>query len=415
MSRDVRMLERLGGELQSGFIRKLDAGQRQSQKNSVRAFVAAGRRARLGPALRVIAVAAGIALVLLAGALALNRAGRQDFSGVDYVSSGPGGLGFETPPGSGLRMSFKDGSTIDLGAGTRGSIREAGEKSVRIVLENGSLLASVKKGTGVRWGIEAGSYTVTVHGTKFRVAWDEAEEVMDLHVEEGKVLVRGGGIEAKGIGVVSGNHLRADRKKKKVTIEPCEKKHDAGKAQAPLPASQETQTVVEGQEEESTDLGGALGRCQKEWKLLIKQGKYSEAMKVARKAGIEKLTLVLSLTDLWQLAGAARYAEDAEAARKILLAVRDRFAKTPKAKIAAFLLGKVAVEMEKRPAEGAVWFKVYLQEDPGGPLAEEALGRLADAYADCGRKEDAGAAARKYLEKYPDGIFADMARKLVTP
>jgi TolA-binding protein len=415
MSHDAQMLERLGTDLQSAFVGKLGPERRRSQKNALRAFVAAGRSAWPLRALHGLAMAAAVAFLVVASILLFYKAGSKEFSNVPFVSSDASGMSFETPAESSLEMTFKDGSRIELGAGTRGTITQADQDRVRIILTDGLLSASVKKKTGVSWSFEAGSYTVTVKGTKFRLAWDQEKEVMDLHVEEGKVVVQGQGIEAQGVDVVSGNHLKADEKKGKVSVKPCVHKRDEWRDLAPLPPEEGKEAGEAGDQEPATQLEGALGTLQKEWKLLIGQGQYAEAMKIARKAGIKKITALLSMQDLWELATAARYAEDADSARKILLAVRSRFKDTHKARIAAFLLGKVAAELQKDPAEATVWFNVYLKEDPAGPLAAEALGRLVEAYADSGRKQDAAGAAEKYLDKYPDGIFSDTARKVVGP
>jgi TolA-binding protein len=149
------------------------------------------------------------------------------------------------------------------------------------------------------------------------------------------------------------------------------------------------------------------------WKAFIEQGKYAEAMKDAEEEGFEALVEKLPLSDLWLLANAARYAGDDAKAKKALTAVRGRFGKSKLAKVAAFLLGRIALESDKDPAAGERWLETYLAEDPGGPLAEEALGRLIDARVKAGHTKDAREAGAAYLQKYPDGIFAELARSVL--
>jgi hypothetical protein len=68
------------------------------------------------------------------------------------------------------------------------------------------------------------------------------------------------------------------------------------------------------------------------------------------------------------------------------------------------------MEIENGPREAQRWFETYLTEDPDGPLAEEALGRLIDARKEAGARSGARDAATLYLSRHPDGVFADLAR-----
>jgi hypothetical protein len=77
------------------------------------------------------------------------------------------------------------------------------------------------------------------------------------------------------------------------------------------------------------------------------------------------------------------------------------------------LLGKIAADQLGSPGEAATWFETYLQEEPGGALAEQALGRMLEI-----RKRDPGAAratAERYLARYPNGAYAALARSIVGP
>jgi TolA-binding protein len=150
------------------------------------------------------------------------------------------------------------------------------------------------------------------------------------------------------------------------------------------------------------------------WKKLAAEGRYEQAVAAARKVGFEKLTRTLGKGDLWELARAARFAREGELAVTALEAYRDRFAETARAGTAAFLLGRVEMEQNESPAAAARWFRTYLDEQPDGPLAEEALGRLMDAQRKAGQEAAAKKSAQVYLSKHPEGIFKDLAESLLS-
>ena len=80
----------------------------------------------------------------------------------------------------------------------------------------------------------------------------------------------------------------------------------------------------------------------------------------------------------------------------------------------AFLLGKIAADQLRSPGDAATWFETYLREDPGGALAEQALGRLVEL-RQRGAPEVARTTAQRYLAAYPRGSYAALARSLLGP
>ena len=149
------------------------------------------------------------------------------------------------------------------------------------------------------------------------------------------------------------------------------------------------------------------------WKDLYASGNYREALAAVDEKEFDGLVARLDQPDLWALADAARFAGDGVKARKALTVFRERFSGTVRAKTAAFLLGRVSVELVADPGAAARWFWEYLREEPRGALAEEALGRLIDASMKSGQIEKARGAAAIYVRDYPDGIFSALARNLL--
>ncbi len=94
-----------------------------------------------------------------------------------------------------------------------------------------------------------------------------------------------------------------------------------------------------------------------------------------------------------------------------MLAERERFAGSPDAKGAAFLLGRI--NQDGGDAKGAIaWFTVYLGEAPEGSFAAEALGRKLVAVRKVHGIEQAKPLAREYLDRFPNGAHAKVAREV---
>ncbi len=148
------------------------------------------------------------------------------------------------------------------------------------------------------------------------------------------------------------------------------------------------------------------------WRVMFDQGRFSEGHAEAMQRGAYGAVAMSRwpLPELWALASVARLSRDAKHARHALETLRDRFPGTGRARMAAFLLGRVAIDLESDPAFASRWFEIYLLEDPSGSLVEEALGRLIDAHAKSGQNIAAQRAATRYLDLYPEGTFAALAR-----
>jgi hypothetical protein len=148
-----------------------------------------------------------------------------------------------------------------------------------------------------------------------------------------------------------------------------------------------------------------------EWKELAARGKYRDAFAAAEAAGFGQEIERVPAGDLLMLADAARFSGSPARAREALMAARRRFGVRGQS---AFLLGKIAADQQGSPGDAVSWFETYLREEPGGPLAEQALGRIVDltrrSSPDAARR-----AAARYLARYPDGSYAALARSLSAP
>jgi hypothetical protein len=143
----------------------------------------------------------------------------------------------------------------------------------------------------------------------------------------------------------------------------------------------------------------------------VTKGRYRDAFAAAEASGFGGEIERAPAGDLMMLADAARFSGSPARAREALLAARRRFGARGQS---AFLLGKIAADQQGSPGDAVAWFETYLREEPGGPLAEQALGRILDL-SRRGSPEAGKRAAERYLARYPDGSYAALARSLSGP
>jgi TolA-binding protein len=144
-------------------------------------------------------------------------------------------------------------------------------------------------------------------------------------------------------------------------------------------------------------------------------GGFRDVLAEAKAVGIDAVLARRSLDDLAALATAARLSGENEIARRALSAQRSRFPGTAAAAEAAFLLGRLAEDVDRNPAAAAAWYDRCLEEAPVGDLAAEALGRQLGLVATSATRTRAPvrSAARRYLDRFPDGPHAARARALL--
>jgi hypothetical protein len=263
--------------------------------------------------------------------------------------------------------------------------------------------------------VRAGPFEVRVTGTTFDAAWDPNAERFELTMIEGRVLVTGPNLPPERA-VVGGEHLVVSVKDGRMVLSSLGTEPTP---ETPAPAASTSEPAVAPPASASAGAGavakaetGATGETPKPpappWKDLAASGKYKDAFAAAEAAGFSAEVERGQAGDLLMLADAARYSGSPARAKEALLAARRRFSVRGQS---AFLLGKIAADQQGSPGEAVTWFETYLSEQPGGPLAEQALGRIVDLTR---RSNPAGAreAAARYLARYPEGSYAALARSL---
>lgn len=149
------------------------------------------------------------------------------------------------------------------------------------------------------------------------------------------------------------------------------------------------------------------------WRKEIASGDFQQILTQAEAHGMQSCLRSLPSDRLAALGDAARYAGRTALASRVLQAQRARFAGSPAAAEATFLLGRLAEDAHQPSSAALPWYQLYLTEAPSGAYAAEALGRQMLILGAQERGERAREAARRYLEAYPRGAYVTQAREIL--
>jgi ferric-dicitrate binding protein FerR (iron transport regulator) len=387
----------------------------------------AQRRARTGGTRRGwVALAAVAAAVLLLVAPRFWRTNALSFEVVrGTVSEG----GYVQPAqGEEALVRFSDGSEVALDPETHARVADLRREGARMLVEGGRARVHVRHRADTKWTVEAGPFMVHVTGTEFDISWASADELLDLRLHKGSVVLNGP-LTPGGVGVTAGQRLIADLRRGTVTIG-----QDTSETEAPpttdavaSPAVQEApaapasgpMTVPEGATGEPTHDRARPrtprpGRGADEWGGLVSQGQFGAVLDEAEHHGVAATLSRAPLDDLAALADAARYMRRDDLARRAYVAERGRFPNARRAHEAAFFLGGLA-EGDSELSAALDWYDRYLSEAPTGAYAAQALGHKMLLVRKLQGAAAAAQVARDYLQRFPDGPYASSAKKLMAP
>lgn len=330
----------------------------------------------------------------------------------------------EAPETSSLPVRFSDGTRVEVGPQARLQVLEFGRHGARLVLKSGSARFDVVQGEHRRWEVRAGMFVVRVTGTRFEVSWVPKEDRFELVLDEGQVELTGCGF-AEGRTVVAGQTVRASCHDGAVQVA-----RSAGAAASSELVAQPVSAPTTSTSEMTNQAGGSMPVPvattsstsstasmpvpvkEPGWRVLAQQGRYAEALAAANRLGFEPECARADAEALLLLGDVARSARYPEKARYAYSLVRQRFAGTGQASVAAFSLGVLEFDHWGAYARAASWLGAYVEESPGGPLIREARGRLMEALYRLG-SDEATRLATDYLRDYPVGPYADLAQRIV--
>ena len=337
----------------------------------------------------------------------------------------------------GTELRFSDGLSLALDPGTSTRVTDIDAHGSRVLLESGRAHVRVTHKPAAKWVIDAGPYSVHVVGTEFDVRWSGTEEVLDVQMQRGTVIVRGplarGGLddggrpasrrEREGRRDLPGRDARGrGGESPRARAESPEPKFAEDSAEDPTaPVAPPSSPAVPAHVLRARPNVGA-GRAVPQvpatdasWSKLIAQGDFPAVLRDAEQRGLTHTFESASAADLTALADAARYVRRSDVAKRALLAERDRFSRTAGAREAAFFLGGLAEDESGVAATKTAldWYERYLSESPRGAYAAQALGRQMILVHKVRGAAEARPIATDYLARFPAGPYADAAKKLL--
>jgi hypothetical protein len=338
---------------------------------------------------------------------------------------GPNELVATTAP---TRLRFSDNSQLDVASDSRISVLATDARGAHIALASGSMEVFVQPRSNPpsSWRFDAGPFSVRVKGTSFHLGYDPSSGHFDLRMQTGVVEVVSQP-EKRTLILHAGESIELNASGKALvasppTVVPKAPSDSSGEgttARLPAEAVAGSDTPSPARHAARSQRGPAgrlalrsPGDGEPTWSEWIAKGDFAAVVTDAERKGLDSTLARASAADLTALADAARYTRRYPTARQALLALRARFAGTPRAKDAAFFLGRLAEVSPASPDAACTWYDTYLSEAGQGAYAAEAMGREL-AISSRSQRTQAKSLAKTYLERFPQGAQAELARSVL--
>jgi len=434
----ARAREELGELPPAGHRRGLDAG---------RARQALRQRRWTAPALAGLAATAALALLIPRALHHRDSTAERDLPplAVRLEGASLGGDGaIQAPVGAAPALRFEDGTRIDLGPGTKGRLASVDGHGAHVAITDGSAAVDVVPRPHARWQVDAGPFTIHVHGTVFTAAWNAAEGRLDVRLRRGSISVDGP-LTTGAIPMRAGQRLTVAVHESRVLLRPDDQAGaPLGRAQllqrddgdqkgrdeddrpvahaggdvsnappdvaprlAPAPAAIRAPARLPREARELRDGHGARA-----WPAALAAGDFATIVEEASR-DLGGVLRTAGSDDLAALADAARYQRRDDLARRALTAQRQRFPRSPHAVDAAFFLGRLDENGGGGLIRALRWYDRYLEEAPSGVYAAEALGRRMIALRELYGSAGARPVAELYVRRFPRGSYAGAAHALL--
>jgi hypothetical protein len=340
------------------------------------------RRVRLAAAAAVLAISASAAGIMVGRSLASSPL-QYSLSAGQIAEDGQ--LRVEASRKSVLR--FSDGSLVRFGSALHGRLVSVTHDGARLRLADGEAEVSVLSRPNSNWEFNAGPFAIFVHAASFSLCFREREQLLEVRLRSGSVSVEGP-LANDGITLHAGQQLTIRKAEGEIVV------RDVGTFETVSPArSQPTELT---------------------WSELLTEGRFATVLAQAEARGLEPVLSSASSADLAALADAARFSKNTIVAERALRAERARFAGSPGAFDAAFLLGQLYEAKSPASKEAEAWYETYLTEAAGGAYTAEALGHKMLVVERRRGRQGALPVAREYLDRFPEGVYANAAQAIVS-
>ncbi|PCC70704.1 FecR family protein [Nannocystis exedens] len=329
------------------------------------------------------------------------------------------GTRLAAPEREALVLDFPDDDRAELAARAAARLTRAEPAHVELALERGAVTLRVRPVPGRAWSVTAGPFTVALTDADVTAAWSPETGTFRVDVARGSVDVAdaagttrvgpGQRLELRDSAIVAAANDPPATRSGLPPIATAPRTSDLGAeartADAASSTAPDTSLSADARPSPSSSshsppsprsAGGpssadsppssrsaearastsAANPSFPAWIALAEAGDCAAALAAAEREGLSQLHRTLAADRLDLLAHCARVTRDAAHAREALLALRRRFPTDPRARTAAFLLGRVALDLDRDPAAAADWFNKYLSEAPDGALAADARRRL---------------------------------------
>jgi transmembrane sensor len=280
---------------------------------------------------------------------------------------------------------------------------EADEASgATVELLAGAVLLDVNSGPGLTWRVLAGDHEVLAVGTRYRV--EKTADVPAVVVEEGVVRLSGPSVPAPGVFIrAAPSEPLAAASTPSPPVEP-----------APAKEAEVTPPEVESNVDARTVKKAVptLGWVER-FRIAIREGD-DEGAVVALPKRFPTGRESLGPADYVDAGDALRAVGDRDRAERSYTAACDREGKSNACGVATVRLAISRAGAGDR-AQAIALASRYLDAHPDGTLARDALGRRMEWRWKAKRRDAAQADAKAYLDRWPRGSRAELARSILQP
>jgi hypothetical protein len=346
-----------------------------------------------------LAVAAAILLTLSSedeSQLTFELRGAQNEAGVIEARRGE------------ATVSLSDGSSILAENQTRFSVDLVGSKAALTRLVSGKLHVRIVRQEGTSYRFIAGPYEVRVLGTEFDLTWQPSGAGLTLSLAKGEVRVSG--LDGAQHSVAAGQVLQlpAQRTASQATaVEPARGSDAVTRARG----TSQVASVASNAAATASGEGGGVA-VSGSWAALVTKGQFADVVRDAETLGVDDVLQSRGPSDIEALGQAARYVGKRALSLRAFAALRARNPGSDAGRQASFFMGRLQEEQGNQ-AEALRWLSTYVAEAPRGVYAAEASGRRLSLTERLRGRTAASSLAREYLDRYPEGAHADMARAIL--